>query len=238
MFDNANVSRSEVPFISEIPVIGNFFTFSEVRNRKTNLLIFLTPHIIRNERDQRNVSVGERERILQKPFEERALPAPDWEPLRRPSWELRPSLEPEEKKGPAAEEARPQRAPAEAPPPGAAPAAAPALPSGANLYVLLAVIWESGSPPPSLLSSNGLVALAVPADSPLAQRFRKGTSYRFVSESYTANIECLEVFGTAQAAFATYPDGMQVSVQPPSFLHWREPTDPAARALESWVPVS
>jgi hypothetical protein len=237
MFDNANVSRSEVPFISEIPVIGNFFTFSEVRNRKTNLLIFLTPHIIRNERDQRNVSVGERERILQKPFEERALPAPDWEALRRPSWELRPSLESEGKEGRAPAGERPEGAAPE-PSPGAERAAAPALPSGSSVYVLVAVICESGSPPPSLKSSNGLVALAVPADSPLAQRFRKGASYRFVSDNYTANIECLEVFGTAQAAFATYPDGMQVSTQPPSFLHWREPTEPASRNLESWIPVS
>ena len=102
IFDVKNKDQSKVPYICDIPVIGNFFRFSSDRNRKTNLLIFLTPHIIRNERDQRNLSVAEREDKMRKPFEERGMRAPHWEQLYRPSWEVRPSLEPEAEATPEA----------------------------------------------------------------------------------------------------------------------------------------
>jgi hypothetical protein len=101
--------------------------------------------------------------------------------------------------------------------------------------VLLASIWESGTPPTSLGGSNGLLALAVPVDSPLASRFKKGDTYRFQSEGYTANYQCLEMFATPQEAFAAYPEGMRVSASPQTFLHWREPTEPAASNAASWT---
>ena len=74
-----------------------------------NLLIFLTPHIIRNERDSRNLSVAERERIVQKPFEERGEAPPHWPQLYGPSWEMRPSLDAEEEPTPAGGASRPRQ---------------------------------------------------------------------------------------------------------------------------------
>jgi general secretion pathway protein D len=247
--DVANKSQTRVPFISDIPVIGHFFTFESIRNRKANLLIFLTPRIIRNEREQRDISVSERYRIIQRPFEEHGKRAPSWEPLYRPSWEVRPSLEEEPAEKPetpetsSLQEYKPQRE--EAPSgrttvpgtekPGGA--AAPRAASGSDIYVLLATIWESGTPPSSLTGSNGLLALAVPVDSPLGSVFRKGEGYRFETEGYTAYYECLEVFPTPQEAFAGYPEGMQVSNQPPTFLRWREPSEAAALNTPNWTEV-
>jgi general secretion pathway protein D len=246
IFDVQTKDQTKVPFIADIPVIGHFFRFSSLRNRKTNLLIFLTPHIIRSERDQRNVSVEERERIVRKPFETRGVKGPNWEALYRPSWETRPSITPEGEKAPQPggkiQEHRPvTEEPLSQAPVSQAPAgedhgaAAPAGAAVTDRYVLLASIWESGTPPASLTTSNGLLALAVPATASLAAFFQRGETYRFQTEGYSANYECLEVFGTPQEAFASYPEGMKVSAVPPTYLHWREPSEPVALSTINWV---
>ena len=99
---------------------------------------------------------------------------------------------------------------------------------------MLASIWEFGTAPDSLSSSNGLLALAVPVNSALPDLFRKGETYRFRSADYTANYECLDVFATPEEAFAAYPEGMQVSSDPRTFLHWREPTESATLSAADW----
>jgi general secretion pathway protein D len=256
--DDNTKDKSQVPFFGDIPVIGNFFKASHVDNQKVNLLIFLTPHIIRSERDSRNMSVAERERIVQRPFEERGQPPPRWPQLYGPSWEARPSLDEEPEPAPAAESEKPSGkvrvhkplrdeplSDTPVPPPAVVAAAPPAsaastgiTPSAGTVtdrYVLMATVWDSGQPPPSLASSNGLLALAVPADAPLAGLFTKGDGYRFQQGGYAAIYECLDVFATPQEAFAAYPEGMRVSMQPPTFLHWREPTEPTTLSTNSWV---
>ena len=239
--DNRIQSQTKVPFIGDIPVIGDFFRYNSFHNVKLNLLIFLTPHIIRSERDQRNVSVSERERIVQRPYEKSGTKGPGWEELYRPSWEIRPSTEPAPEEGaPEAAPKKPEQPLREEPlseAPGhhqSAPAAGAAM---HDEYVLLAGIWESGAPPADLAGSNGLVALAVPVSSSLAAVLKKGETYRFQSDRYTANYECLEVFATPQEAFAAYPEGMQVSGSPSTLLHWREPTEPAALSPANWQEV-
>jgi general secretion pathway protein D len=53
-------TESKVPFLGDIPVIGwAFKTVTEV-SRKTNLLIFLTPHIVRNEDDLEQETIRKR----------------------------------------------------------------------------------------------------------------------------------------------------------------------------------
>jgi len=241
--DSRTKTQTKVPFFGDIPVIGNFFTSNDFTNDKVNLLIFLTPHIILNERDEHNNSVAERERIVRKPFEELGIRGPKWDELNSPSWEVRPSTELEESPTPKAGE-KPQpgaaRKPVTEEPLGQAAkpseeVAAAAEASASDRYVLLANIWESGTPPSGLQSSNGLLALAVPVNVELATRFQKGATYRFQTEGYTANYECLEVFATPQDAFATYPEGMRVSGEPSTFLHWREPSEPATLSAANWA---
>jgi general secretion pathway protein D len=245
--DHRTKDQTKVPFIGDVPVIGHFFRSTTTEDRKVNLLIFLTPHIIRTERDQRNVSVAERERIIEQPFEAHGMRPPNWEALHGSSWENRPSIEEEappetpqaDHKG-LTEEPLSQGPKTEGSAAAPSDEAAPAAPSVApqatvtDRYVLLADIWDSGTSPASLASSNGLLALAVPADSPLASLFRKGESYRFRSGSYAANYECLEVFGTPQDAFVAYPEGLRVSMSPPTYLHWREPAEPTALSPANW----
>jgi general secretion pathway protein D len=47
--DNVTSSTSKVPFLGDIPILGWFFKSKTTRVEKTNLMIFITPYIIKNE---------------------------------------------------------------------------------------------------------------------------------------------------------------------------------------------
>lgn len=51
MRDSVSVTEQKVPLLGDIPIIGWFFRSKQKRIEKTNLLIFLTPHIIKNQDD-------------------------------------------------------------------------------------------------------------------------------------------------------------------------------------------
>jgi len=51
MRDDSTSSIQRVPCIGSIPIIGEPFKFTEVNHKKTNLMVFLRPHIIRSRRD-------------------------------------------------------------------------------------------------------------------------------------------------------------------------------------------
>jgi general secretion pathway protein D len=53
-----------VPFISDIPVIGNFFSNKSTDKQKDNLIVFLTPHIIRNRSELRELALDERQQFV------------------------------------------------------------------------------------------------------------------------------------------------------------------------------
>lgn len=60
-----DVTKNGVPFLSNIPVLGNFFTDKQNALQKTDLLVFLTPHVILNREDLRELSLDERQKFLQ-----------------------------------------------------------------------------------------------------------------------------------------------------------------------------
>jgi len=61
--DSINNRESKVPYLAEIPVLGSLFKNTERNKSKINLLIFLTPHIIKDEEDAAEVSIAERDRF-------------------------------------------------------------------------------------------------------------------------------------------------------------------------------
>ncbi|HTQ25559.1 MAG TPA: type II secretion system secretin GspD, partial [Candidatus Binataceae bacterium] len=61
--DENDIQRSAVPFISDIPVIGNLFTDNGSDKKKLNLLVFLTPHVIRTRDDLRALALDERQKF-------------------------------------------------------------------------------------------------------------------------------------------------------------------------------
>ena len=53
-----------VPLLSKIPIFGNFLKRTDSVRMKTNLLIFLTPHILRTQRMLEVASVKQRTRMV------------------------------------------------------------------------------------------------------------------------------------------------------------------------------
>lgn len=49
--DTLTVNVSKIPILGDIPILGWFFRHKSTEKRKTNLVILLTPHIIRNRQD-------------------------------------------------------------------------------------------------------------------------------------------------------------------------------------------
>ena len=49
--ENVTENASGVPVLKDVPLLGNAFKSSSVNKRRTELLVFLTPHIIRNQHD-------------------------------------------------------------------------------------------------------------------------------------------------------------------------------------------
>jgi len=64
MSNNDNIQRQGVPWISDIPVLGNLFSSTSTDKQKDNLLVFLTPHVVRNKTDLRALALDERMRFV------------------------------------------------------------------------------------------------------------------------------------------------------------------------------
>ena len=60
--DTTNVDY-KVPLLGDIPILGHLFRSSSRGKEKTNLFIFLTPHIIENQTEAEKVYKGKREKI-------------------------------------------------------------------------------------------------------------------------------------------------------------------------------
>jgi general secretion pathway protein D len=79
MRDTKEQGRKKVPILGDLPVLGFLFRSSTERTRKTNLLLILTPHVIRDQRDLRKVfqrKMQERQQFLDRFF----VFSSDWSP--------------------------------------------------------------------------------------------------------------------------------------------------------------
>ena len=89
--DNLTISERKVPFFGDIPWLGWLFRFQSKQTEKLNLLVFLTPHLIRDEGDiaelsqrkakelnilQRDNRIEEPTRLKQDVLEHLERPAP------------------------------------------------------------------------------------------------------------------------------------------------------------------
>ena len=61
--DNVTRRRDTVPYLGDIPVLGNLFRSDADATNKINLLIFLTPHIVRDDTEIARRSIEEREQF-------------------------------------------------------------------------------------------------------------------------------------------------------------------------------
>jgi general secretion pathway protein D len=63
MQETFNVLERSVPLLGDIPLLGNLFKFKSVNRQKTNLLIFLTPHIMKSPDDMARVTSGQQRKM-------------------------------------------------------------------------------------------------------------------------------------------------------------------------------
>jgi len=56
--------RQGVPFLSDIPVLGNLFSDTSRQASKDNLLVFLTPHVVRTRDDLQALALDERQKFV------------------------------------------------------------------------------------------------------------------------------------------------------------------------------
>jgi type IV pilus assembly protein PilQ len=121
-------SESGIPFLKDIPFFGNLFKYTRHSVVKKDLVIFVTPRIIRNyignvELSEPSAEVGEQGAPqMQKVDAPAAQPAPQAAPAAEPAAQPAPAAEP----APApAQEPAPAAEPAPAPEPAAEAPAAP-----------------------------------------------------------------------------------------------------------------
>jgi general secretion pathway protein D len=249
--DTTNAT-SKVPFLAEIPVLGNFFRSNHMESNKANLLIFLTPHIIRSAAEQRDFSLEKRDEVRGFMEEhgfrnqrEDFLDQPSWTPKLPP--EKRDTRDGETDDSEAGAEsdipsdpyaALPGRAAAGGRVPPRAEEEAPATVPAANQYVLLASISEQGTAPETLRSDSGLVAIALPQNSDLIHLFRKGGKYRFRGDGFEGLYLCLDAFPTAREALLLYPEGLAVDPERGDYLHWNDLQASSSANAPDWTTLN
>jgi general secretion pathway protein D len=115
-----------VPFISSIPVIGNLFSDKNSDKTKDNLIVFLTPHIVRNKSELRELALDERQRFVNSlgRKEMRDMPASQIHEIYKPSFSIPVS--------PSADLSAPYNGPAAPPGPENPGASYESAPSGGS----------------------------------------------------------------------------------------------------------
>jgi general secretion pathway protein D len=63
MQETFSTSEKQVPLLGDIPLLGNLFKYKSVSRKKTNLLIFLTPHVIKEPKDLAEVSEKQQKKM-------------------------------------------------------------------------------------------------------------------------------------------------------------------------------
>ena len=59
--DSTDDGTNKVPFLGDIPLLGWLFKAKTVKREKTNLYVFLTPHIVRTQKEAARLYQEKRE---------------------------------------------------------------------------------------------------------------------------------------------------------------------------------
>jgi len=63
MKDDFTETVTKVPLLGDVPLVGKFFQSSSKTKEKTELMVFLTPHVIRTPEDLNNVSAPDLKKL-------------------------------------------------------------------------------------------------------------------------------------------------------------------------------
>jgi general secretion pathway protein D len=86
--NETDTSRQGVPFLSDIPVLGNLFSDNSKSTTKLNLLVFLTPHVIHSRDDLTALAIDERQKFVRElgKGEVNQMPASQFQRLYQPTF--------------------------------------------------------------------------------------------------------------------------------------------------------
>jgi general secretion pathway protein D len=62
--DSYGLDQEKVPLLGDIPVLGNLFQYENRNRKKTNLMVFLRPHIVRDASDYRGLTSDRYDMLL------------------------------------------------------------------------------------------------------------------------------------------------------------------------------
>ena len=54
--ENKSFTRTGIPLLCDIPILGNLFGYTTVSKKKTELIILITPRVIGNIEDAKRIS--------------------------------------------------------------------------------------------------------------------------------------------------------------------------------------
>lgn len=83
--DNSLRQRESVPYLDKVPVLGSLFRSDQGSDKKINLLIFLTPHVVKDDTEIAQRSLDAREKFRGS-LKEHRTPERWQQPLDRPSF--------------------------------------------------------------------------------------------------------------------------------------------------------
>lgn len=72
MADDSTATDNGVPFLKDVPVLGHLFRFSNQLRRRTNLLILITPRIVKDQYDARDLTIENRD-VVEREIETRGI---------------------------------------------------------------------------------------------------------------------------------------------------------------------
>ncbi len=61
--DNVTSTESKVPFLGDIPLLGWLFKYNTTKVEKVNLMIFITPYIVKNAQDAQDITMRKAEAL-------------------------------------------------------------------------------------------------------------------------------------------------------------------------------
>ena len=180
--DRTDNSRSSLPILGRIPGLGYLFSYENRGRKKTNLLVFLRPYVVRDESTSSALALdryayirgqvatnSKSDNLIFKGFQSTQLPeAPPVPPaMRQKAPETTPggTVPPVDPAGLGGRDTKPVPAPQSAAPPASQPMSAPSSPEPRAASAAEPVVAATTSPVPTQSSTS---SAATPAVSPVA----------------------------------------------------------------------
>jgi cell division septation protein DedD len=140
--DSKNRTRSGVPYLMDLPIVGRFFSTTSDEAERTELIMLITPHVVRNREDAQQITEAFRNSL--------ATVRNELERMAREKAKLLQSAPPPQPQpaapGPSGDQPPPPILPQTAPAPAPAPSAAPAPPNASNAPTKTIIFGPAGSP--------------------------------------------------------------------------------------------